>query len=411
MKSIPASLFAARTLTTPTLSALASAFVTPPLDHAPVDDPSSLGIDESKLRELLGRVQQDVDNGIVPSCQVALARDGRIAVSRTFGAAADSRYVIFSATKPVVAGAVWILIGDGALDINRRVAELVPEFASNGKDVITIEQVLLHTSGFPHAPFNALDWDDLGRRRARFAKWRMNWDPGTRYEYHPTSAHWVLAELIERVTGQDFRAFIRERVLDPNGLHALQVGVPEGDQADINPLVNTGEAMTPDELEAAIGIRDLPVTEVTPDALLSFNRPAVCAVGVPGGGGVSTAADLALYYQALLHDPAGVWKPAVRADVTTNVRNRLPDYTGTPANRTIGLVVAGDDGRSHMRGMGRTVSANAFGHNGAGGQIAFADPATGLSFAYLTNGLDQHQLRQWRRTTAIASRAANCVPT
>jgi CubicO group peptidase (beta-lactamase class C family) len=82
---------------------------------------------------------------------------------------------------------------------------------------------------------------------------------------------------------------------------------------------------------------------------------------------------------------------------------------GTPANRSLGLIIAGDDGKAGARGMGHTVSARAFGHNGAGGQIAWADPATGLSFCYLTNGLDQDELRQWRRTTGIGSRAANCV--
>ena len=61
--------------------------------------------------------------------------------------------------------------------------------------------------------------------------------------------------------------------------------------------------------------------------------------------------------------------------------------------------------------MGKTVSRGAFGHNGAGGQIAWADPATGLSFVYLTNGMDQHPIRQARRTTALASRAANCAAT
>ncbi len=384
---------------------------TAPFDRLPAADPAELGVDPDALDALCARVQQDVDAGRLPSCQIALARDGRIAVWRAFGAApVESRYVIFSATKAVIAGAVWILMGEGLLDVTRPVAEIVPEFAPNGKDAITVQQVMLHTSGFPRAPFAALDWDDRERRLQRFSSWRCNWEPGSRFEYHPTSAHWVLAEIIERCSGSDFRVFVRERILEPLGLPGLQVGVPVAQQGDINDLVLTGEAATPDELEAAIGVRALPLSEVTPDALMSFNEPAVRAVGVPGGGGVSTAADLALYYQALLADPTGIWKPEVLADVTAYVRNHLPDHMGTPANRSLGLVIAGDDGRSAARGMGHTVSARAFGHNGAGGQIAWADPATGLSFCYLTNGLDQHEIRQWRRTTAIASRAANCVP-
>jgi hypothetical protein len=71
--------------------------------------------------------------------------------------------------------------------------------------------------------------------------------------------------------------------------------------------------------------------------------PAVQAVGVPGGGGVMTAADLALYYQAVLHNPGEMWRPDVITDVRSNVRNRLPDVlSGVPANRTLGLVQAGD---------------------------------------------------------------------
>jgi CubicO group peptidase (beta-lactamase class C family) len=383
---------------------------TVPFDRTPVDDPAALGIDAEALAALYARVQSEIDAGRLPSAQIALARDGRVAVWRAFGdAPVESRYVIFSATKPVVASAVWILIGEGLLDVSRTVASLVPEFGSNGKDVITVEQVLLHTSGFPHAPFAGSDWNDREQRLARFASWRCNWEPGTRFEYHATSAHWVLAEIIERVAATDFRVFIRDRILDPLGLTALEVGVAPERQHDINELVLTGEPATGDELEAVLGIRSLPLTEVTADALMSFNRPDMRAVGVPGGGGVSNAADLALFYQALLHDPAGIWKPEVLVDVETNVRNRMPDYIGTPANRTLGLVIAGDDGRAGARGLGKTVSPRAFGHAGAGGQIAWADPATGVSFSFLTNGLDQHQLREWRRTTAIASRAGNCV--
>jgi CubicO group peptidase (beta-lactamase class C family) len=383
---------------------------TVPFDRTSVVGPEALGLDPEALDAFRTRVQQNLDDGTLPSCQYAFARDGQLAVYETVGAAApDSRYVIFSATKAVVAGAVWILIGEGEIDVSRRVAEMIPEFGSNGKDTITIEQVMLHTSGFPRAPFNPLDWDDRDKRLARFAKWRTNWEPGTRYEYHPTSAHWVLAELIERATGGDFRPFIRSRIIEPLGITGFELGVPPQDGGDINALVATGAPASPDEIKALLGISELPVTEVTLDALLNFNQPKVRAVGVPGGGGVSTAADLALYYQALLHDPSGIWKPAVLADVTSQVRNSLPDWMGTPANRTRGLILAGDDGRSGARGMGKTVSPRTFGHNGAGGQIAWADPETGLSFCYLTNGLDQHQLREWRRTTAIASRAGNCV--
>jgi CubicO group peptidase (beta-lactamase class C family) len=160
-------------------------------------------------------------------------------------------------------------------------------------------------------------------------------------------------------------------------------------------------------VRAVLGIDALPVTEVTDDALMGFNDAGVRAVGVPGGGGVSDATGLALFYQALLHNQAGVWKPDLLADVTTNVRNRLPERLGNyPINYTLGLRVAGDDGHAHMRGFGRTVSPRAFGHNGAAGQVAWADPATGLSFCYLTNGIEANTLTQGRRGVALSSIAA-----
>src|SRR5207253_7793465 len=99
-----------------------------PYERSPVADPDRLGIDPAALDGLFTRVQQDVDAGRLPSCQLALARDGRVAVWRAFGdAPVDSRYVMFSATKAVVAGAVWILIGEGLLDVTRPVAALIPE--------------------------------------------------------------------------------------------------------------------------------------------------------------------------------------------------------------------------------------------------------------------------------------------
>jgi CubicO group peptidase (beta-lactamase class C family) len=220
----------------------------------------------------------------------------------------------------------------------------------------------------------------------------------------------VLAEMIHAVTGQDHTDAVRTRVAEPLGLTGFALGVAPDDQDDIAPLVLCGEPATPDELEAAIGVRSIDVGEVTDEALVGINDPATRAIGIPGGGGIATAADVAAFYQALLHDPQGMWDPAVLSDATSVVRNTFPDpMMGVPANRTRGLIVAGDDGRSALRGMGHTVSPAAFGHNGAAGQVAWADPATGLSFCYLTDGRDMHFLREHRRTSAVASLAANCA--
>jgi CubicO group peptidase (beta-lactamase class C family) len=366
-----------------------------------------MGIDKVALDKLIARARREVDDGLLPSAQVALAYEGELVHFETFGDATDeTRYVVYSATKAFVAGAIWALIGDGKVDVSKLVVDYIPEFGTNGKDVITVEQVMLHTSGFPLAPMPALVGDTSAGRVDRFAKWRLNWEPGTKYQYHPTAAHWVLAEIIERVTGQDFRDVVQARVTDPAGLPRV-LGNPPFEAAE---LILVGEPATPDELEAAFGVRSLDVGEVTNDALLGFNDIAAQRVGVPGGGGVMRACDLAMYYQAILHNPGEMWKPEVIEDVRTNVRNHLPDVmTGVPANRTLGLIQAGSDGKTNWRGMGHTVSPLAVGHNGAKGQIAFGDPVTGLSFGYTTNGLDANEVREPRRTSGIASAAGVCA--
>lgn len=372
-----------------------------------VTKPESVGIVPERLDALLNRAQREVDSGLLPSCQVAVAGNGELAAFHTFGAATnDTRYVIYSATKPIVASAIWLLMAEGRIDITKAVAEYIPEFGENGKGSVTVEQVLLHTSGFPHAPMRSPEWWERDTRLQQFKKWRLNWEPGTKYEYHPTSAHWVLAELIDRLTGEDHRQFIRTRVLDPLGLERLRLGAPADEQGDIADVVHVGEEASSDELEAVLGIRDLPVTEVTPEAITNMNKSNVRALGVPGGGAVSTAADVALFYQALLRNPGGLWDETILRDATTNVRNSLPDWRGTPANRGLGVVIAGDDGHSHFRGgFGKAGSPRRFGHDGAGGQIAWADPDTGLSFCYLTNGYDLHVIRQGKRGVALGSLA------
>ena len=365
-----------------------------------------------KIEALRTRARREIDEGRLPSCQFALALDGEVIHHEAFGeATTDSRYVMFSSTKAVVASAVWLLIQSGDLDVSKRVADYIPEFGTNGKDDVTVEQVMLHTSGFPAAPMGAPVWYSREARLQRFSEWKLNFEPGTKFVYHPTSAHWVLAELIERLSGVDYREFIRTQVTEPLGLaDRLQLGVPLDQQGDITDVQKVGEPVSPDELEKLLGIRALPVTEVTDDALVGFNAPQVRELGVPGGGGVTDAASMALFYQALLHNPAGLWKDDALLDFTGNVRNHLPDQISQlPIERTLGLSTAGHDGKGSLRGFGKTVSGRAFGHGGAAGQIAWADPESGISFCYLTNGAEANFITIARRGTALSSIAGECA--
>ena len=377
--------------------------------------PEDVGIDSEKLEALFARVERDVDDGTLPSAQVAIARDGKLAGFRTFGKARqDGReqpatdatmYVIYSSTKAVVGAAVWALFDEGLLRLDERVAEIIPEFASNGKEIITIEQLMTHTGGFPMAPFLAEDWDDRDRRLGRFAQWRLNWEPGSQFQYHATSAHWTMAEIIERKTGKDFRAYLRERVLDPSGIRDLYVGLPDSEQARVAEVVHV---VPPEPPPGGFG-------EVTPEAILNFNRPQIRAIGVPGGGGVATAAGLAMFYQPLIN--GGVAANGTRilkaetiemaTTVRTGDRHRDP-ILGHTINRALAVVVAGADGKQDLRGFGRTASSRAFGHGGAGGQIGWGDPETGISVGYCTNGFVD-QLGIGRRGVAVSSLAGSCL--
>lgn len=364
---------------------------------------------DERVDALVARARREVDEGLLPSCQVALAHDGELIVNEVFGdATADSQYCLYSATKAIVASTFWTLIADGAVDIGRPVADYLPEFGANDKGSVTVEHVLLHQSGFPNAPLPPSEWGGSQERMNRLAAWTLDWEPGSRYIYHATSAHWVLAELITRLTGDDFRDVVHERVTGPAGLPRM-VGIALDRQQNCVEMSLVGELATPDELEATFGVRALIGREFIEELVLWFNEPANREVGVPGAGGFGRAQDLALYYQELLHNTHGIWDPDVLAEGTGHVRSRLPDPMKVPANRSIGLLIAGDDGLSSARGFGRTVSPAAFGHNGAGGQLAWADPATGLSLGYTTNGFDRHEVRQPKRGAAIGALAALCT--
>lgn len=388
------------------------------------ENPRDVGLDPAKVDELFKRAEREVAEGLLPSTQIAIARNGKIGAMKSFGSAVEggekkpatnkTLYCVFSCTKAIISSAIWILMGDGKLDIYERAADIVPEFATNGKDAITVEQLLLHVGGFPFAPFAQKDWLDRDARREKFKSWRLQFPVGQRFVYHATSAFWVLADIIERRSGQDFRHFVRDRIATPLGLPELRLGVPPGEQHRVADLVYVGDALTPEDYKK-MGFPEPPITEVTEDMILGFNTPVVRESGVPGGGGIMTAAELALFYQGLLHNPPlangkPIWQPEVLKDA---IRPRSGDYFDPifkyKVNRGLGVIVAGDDQFIGYRGFGKTNSPNTFGHGGAGGQIGWADAATGISLGYCTNGFDRNEIRQGRRGVALSSLAAACA--
>ncbi|MBV1906160.1 MAG: beta-lactamase family protein [Pseudomonadales bacterium] len=377
-------------------------------------DAQELGLDPEKVAKLLARVQREVDEGLLPAAQIAIAHHGKVGVFESYGGAKpESLTPLFSATKGITSAAAWLLIQEGKLAEDELVADIIEEFGTNGKDAITVQQLFTHTAGFPHAPFRPTDWLPKEKRYGRFAQWRLSWEPGTRFEYHPSSSMWVVAELIERRSGQVYTDFVRERVLEPLKLHNLFVGLPEKENSRALLCEHSGEALTPEDYKK-MGMPVPPENEITEEAILSFNRPEIRAVGVPGGGGFGDAADLALFYQALLHgglDGVELWSEATRASVQRIRTGDLVDMMfKKPANRGLGIIISGDESRN-TRGFGKTNSPSAFGHNGAGGQLAWADPATGLSIGYVTPGHDRNPIRQGRRGVAISSMAAECLQT
>ena len=375
-------------------------------------EPRDAGIDEDKLATLVARARQEVDEGLLPAAQVALARDGRLVCFETFGDADNnSLFCIFSATKAITSAAAWLLIQEGKLDTSRKVIDLIPEFGSHGKDAVVIEQLFTHTAGFPSAPFRPTDWFDYKRRLGRFEQWKLNWPVGDRFEYHPTSSMWVIAEIIERLSGRPYDAFVRERIAEPLGLPDLWVGLPVNEHDRVVDCCHTGDPLNSEDY-ARLGVPEPPVTEVTEEAILSFNRSDIRQVPTPGGGGIMSAAELALLYQALISGKSitgeTLWTRETLAMARKVISQGYVDLlTGVPVSRALGVVVAGDK-RRNLRGFGHTNSESAFGHGGAGGQIAWGDPGTGISLGYCTNAHDRNPIRMGRRGVSISNRAAVC---
>jgi len=342
--------------------------------------PAALGLDAAALDRLLEQITRHVADGRYPGAQVAVARHGKLALFRSIGdarldparvpASDDTLWLLYSNTKVLTACAVWLLAERGALAFTDRVAAHLPGFEANGKGEITIIQLLSHQAGFPNADVPSQAWDDHELLRKTVCEYALEWAPGSRVHYHGRAAHWTAAALIESLTKLDYRRFIREEVIVPLGLgDELFVGVPDAVQeraADMHEPGPDGRAVKrADENNAR------------------FRR-----AGTPGGGGYGTARAMAAFYQMLLHgrtlDGRRLLSPRTIAYVLRNYTGeRVDGYMGMPMHRGLGPHLRGTT--DTIRGLGSLASPRTFGHGGVGSSYCWADPDSGVSFAYLTN--------------------------
>lgn len=336
--------------------------------------PEEVGVDPRRLAVFLERAKLDVDNGALPSVQVAVAAQGRLVAFETYGDSSnEKRYILQSAGRSVVAAALWKVLDDGFVKTDQRIAELIPEFGTNGKEVVTLEQVCTHTAGFPFAP---LGYPKMLSREARleaFSKWRLDWEPGSRLQFHLTSQAWIIVELVERLYDMPFAEFLRTQIVEPLGLGFVLPVAP--DQFDELLAVPVATDRTSDD------------QEVDPFGPWYLNNPEVLSGGEPSHSVVGRAADLAMLHQAFLY--SGLWRQETIEDAIRIRRSEAPwgdqMYGGSDeiANVCLMLMVKGTVGGGWTPRAG---SPRTFGMGGAPFQMAFTDPDAGTSFAYLTNG-------------------------
>ena len=349
-----------------------------PLPSAEPEDVGMSSVHLSLLDELVGR---HIEQGHYPGAQYAVARNGKLVWHRTVGhakidpalvdATDEMLWLMFSQTKIMVAAALWHFIGHGAIRLLDRVADFIPEFAANGKGDITIFDVITHQGGFPSAEVPDEAWEDHDLLRRVVSDFSLEWTPGSKIHYHGTSAHWVLAAVIEAHSGADYRDSIRG-ILEFVGLDDdIFVGVSEDVDhrcADIYAPDENGELKR------------------TP-----HNTRAWRAAGVPGAGGYGTAAGLASFYQFLLakgrlsgkQSEIGISPRAIQLATRNHTGDRVDESMEMPMHRGLGPHVRGTT--PTIRGLGTLAHPTTYGHGGAGTSYSWADPDSGVSFSYLTN--------------------------
>ncbi|TXK19079.1 serine hydrolase domain-containing protein [Homoserinibacter sp. GY 40078] len=311
----------------------------------------------------------------------------------------DTRSVVFSCTKGLMSVLIARLVERGLIEYGAPVAQYWPEFAAAGKEHITVAQALSHRAGLSafREPVSVDELVDWNRMTARIAAAEPIREPGSGYQYHAITHGWMTGELIRRVTGNTPRAEFESVISAPLG-GGIGLGTVPGDDPGVAHLVaapsmyeNTA-ALTayappgePDWLDLAMTLGGaLPSELVSPTG--GFNDPRIREAQIPGAGGIASARALATAWSATITTTDGV--RLVGDDALAEATQVQSE--GEPLISVPGPWPRWGMGLQLDSGARRYVTGRGFGHDGAGGQVAFADPGFGggIGFAFVTNQLE-----------------------
>jgi CubicO group peptidase (beta-lactamase class C family) len=311
----------------------------------------------------------------------------------------DTLVLVWSATKGIGSACVLHVLQEHGINIDGRVAEFWPEFAQAGKEGITLAQLLSHQAGLCalDARVDILDFDAVIRA---LEVQEPLWPPGTAHGYHARTFGFLLDELVRRIAGKSVSEYWRDVFAQPLNLD-LWIGLPE----EQNPRVATVYAARSGKPpEPKNFYRDL----ITPGTLArktfsspyglksvsEMNTPAIRAQPIVSFGGIGSASALAKFYSMLanggtLHGQTFFSKETIEW-MTTTLADGMDRVFQIPTAFSAGLM----KDPAKAQGTRRLFAASpyVFGHPGAGGSHAFADPENRISFAYVMNQMEQSLL-------------------
>lgn len=338
---------------------------------------------QSEVQQLFDRlVAEDKECGLQATVyfrgeRVVDAVAGRVDPAGETKVTGDTLFPVFSCGKGVTATLIHRLVERGVLAYEQAVASVWPEFASNGKEGVTLKHVLNHAAGLhlisPKLGYDRMcDWDAVCAEMAGMAP---AWAPGSQREYHAITQGWILGGMACRATGKTFEQLLEEEIRVPLGLKNTFIGIPDAVESRVAVLEELGPEGDFPEVDYPQSIPNW----VQP--LHHFmNRADVRRACIPASNGIMTARDLARHYAALC--PGGVdgvelLTPAWVALTLEQVDKAVPTTMG-PRGLGYGLGEAG-------AAMGTRPTC--FGHGGYGGSLGFADLDYGLAVGFARNRL------------------------